>query len=97
VRPDGALLWEIPSLDESNPGRLDGRPFPIRRHGTPTGSQIAVQPEGSRTWRYRVQAPGRPPGGGIMTLAPDGASWSDVPLDGAGRPVAALAMRYVRR
>ncbi len=92
----GRLRWEIPSLKETSTGRLDGRPFPIDRPGASPGLTLSVRPEGPRVLRYRVAENGRPHGEGRMTLAANGRSWTNVPLD-HGRPVAQYAMVYVRK
>ncbi len=96
LTPDGRIRWEIPSLHEVNTGRLDGSPMPINRPGAPPGLTLSVWPEGPRVLRYKVALQGREKGQGRMTLADDGRSWSDVPLD-QGRPVEKLRMVYVRR
>lgn len=92
----GRLRWRIPSLGENNTGRLDGRPFPINRPGATKGLTLSVRAEGPRVLRYKVADNGRPHGEGRMTLAPDGRSWTDVPLD-HGRPVAQYTMVYRRQ
>ena len=93
--PDDTLLWEIPSLKEANIGRLDGTPMPINRPGGTPGMTISVQAETPRRWHYRVRLDGQYRGEGLMTLAADGRSWTDVPLDG-GQPVEKLLMVYVK-
>ena len=92
----GRLRWEIPSLKETNLGRLDGRPFPIDRPGVTPGLTLSVWPEGPRVLRYQVAEHGRPQGEGRMTPAADDRSWTDVPLD-HGRPVTQYTMVYVRK
>jgi len=95
VGPDDTLLWEIPSLKEANFGHLDGTPMPINRPGGAAGLTISVTPEAANIWHYQVRRNGEYQGEGRMTLAADGKSWTDVPLDG-GKPVPSLLMVYVR-
>ena len=95
VTPGGQIRWEIPSLQEVNTGKLDGSPMPIHRPGAPDGLTLSVWPEGPRVLRYRVALRGTERGEGRMTLAQDGRSWTDVPLD-HGKPVERLLMIYVR-
>ncbi len=92
----GRLRWQIPSLKENNIGRLDGRPFPINRAGAAKGLTLSVQAESPRVLRYKVADNNKPQGEGRMTLAADGRSWTDVPLD-HGRPVAQYTMVYIRK
>ncbi len=92
----GRLRWQIPSLKENNTGHLDGKPFPINRPGAARGLTLSVQAEGPRVLRYKVADNGKPQGEGRMTLAPNGRSWTDVPLD-HGRPVAQYTMVYRRK
>ena len=96
VTADGQIRWEIPSLHEVNIGRLDGSPMPINRPGAPDGLSLSVWPEGPRVLHYKVALRGTEQGQGRMTLAQDGNSWTDVPLD-HGKPVEKLLMVYVRR
>lgn len=108
AEPDGAapdykfsiagqtIVWEIPSLGEVNHGKLDGTPFPILRRGHQTGKMLSVRQAGPRTLRYTVLANGVPKGSGEMTLAANGRSWTDVPLNG-DVPVSRLTMVYVRQ
>jgi hypothetical protein len=95
VGPDDTLLWEIPSLKEANFGRLDGTPMTINRPGGAADMTISVKPEAPRVWHYQVRRNGEYRGEGRMTLAADGKSWTDVPLNG-GKPVESLLMVYVR-
>jgi hypothetical protein len=95
VTADGALRWEIPSLHEINVGRLDGSPMRINRPGAPAGETISVHAESPGVWTYKVELNGKDRGEGRMTLAADGKSWTDVPLDG-GKPVERLLMVYVK-
>ncbi len=92
----GRLRWQIPSLKENNTGRLDGKPFPINRPGAARGLTLSVRAEGPRVLRYMVADNGKPHGEGRMTLAANGRSWTDVPLD-HGRPVAQYTMVYRRK
>ena len=96
IDKDGRLRWQIPSLKENNTGRLDGKPFPINRPGAARGLTLSVRAEGPRVLRYTVADNGKPQGEGRMTLAADGRSWTDVPLD-HGRPVAQYTMVYRRK
>ena len=95
VSSTGGLRWEIPSLGEVVTGRLDGRPMAIHRSKPTPGLTIAVAAESPRVWRYSVAKDGKPQGEGRMTLAPDGRSWTDVPLY-QGKPVESLLMVYVK-
>ncbi len=95
VGPDETVKWEIPSLKEVNIGRLDGTPMAINRPGAAAGMTISVRAESPGMWLYQVRLNGQDRGEGRMTLAADGKSWTDVPLDG-GKPVESLLMVYVR-
>ena len=70
--------------------------MPIRRPGAPDGLSLSVWPEGPRVLRYKVALRGTEQGQGRMTLAEDGKSWTDVPLDHS-RPVDKLLMVYVKQ
>ena len=96
VSPGGDLTWEIPSLGEVVTGRLDGQRMAIRRSAPTPGLTLAVVEESPRVWRYSVAKDGKPQGEGRMTLATDGRSWTDVPLD-QGKPVQNLLMVYIKR
>jgi hypothetical protein len=98
ISSDGVIRWEIPSLREVNTGVLNGRPFAINRPGVTPGMTLRVRGEGPRVLRYTVAKDGQPVGAGLMTLADDGQSWTDVPLDlRDGTPLPAMTMVYVRR
>ena len=96
VLPGRRIRWEIPSLDEVNTGSTDGTPMPVRRPGAPPGLTLSVRDQGPHVLRYEVALDGKVRGGGVMTLAPDGRSWTDIPLV-EGKPAAGLTMVYVRQ
>lgn len=95
ITPDERLRWKIPSLKENNPGRLDGTPMRINRPVAPPGLTMGVWSTAPDVLRHKVALNGRARGEGRMTLAADGRSWTDVPLD-RGRPVKRLTMVYRR-
>lgn len=96
ITPDKRITWEIPSLHEVNVGRLDGTPMRINRPGVTPGLTLSVWPDGQRVLRYAVRRDGQDRGEGIMTLAPDGRDWTDMPLD-HGKPIKRLTMVYIKR
>jgi hypothetical protein len=95
ITPDERLRWKIPSLKENNPGRLDGTPMRINRPVAPLGLTMGVWSTAPDVLRHKVALNGRARGEGRTTLAADGRSWTDVPLD-RGRPVKRLTMVYRR-
>ena len=98
VPQDGGSVWEIPSLHEVNTGRLDGTPMPIVRPGGKPGLTLSVWQEAPRVLRYKVSLNGQDRGEGRMTLAADGSSWTDVPLDiRDGKPAENLLMVYKKK
>ncbi len=97
ISSDGGITWEIPSLHEVNNGLLNGKPFAINRPGGTPGMTLRVQAQGPRSLRYKVAKDGQVRGEGLMTLAEDGQSWTDVPLDiRDGKPATALTMVYLK-
>ncbi len=94
LSPDGAIRWEIPTLDEVVEGRADGQAMRIKRPGA-DDMTLAVSPEGPFTLRYTVTRGGQPFGEGRMTLVEYGQAWVDISQP-YGRPDLAHVVIYVR-
>ncbi len=96
VSPQGDLDWQIPAIGEIVNGHTDGKPMVISRLRPTPGLTLSVLATGPRTWRYTVEKYGAYQGGGLMTLAPDGKSWTDIPYD-HDTPHPELTMVYLKQ
>lgn len=74
---DGVLHYEIPDMQASVEGRLDGTDHVITGPRVPPGTTISWESVNPTTLKYAIKINGKPDSAGVQTIAPDGRSFTD--------------------
>ena len=74
----GVLHYEIPDMKVSVEGRLDGTDIALSGPTVPPGATISFKRLSPAKIRYTMKINGKTDNTGVQTIAPDGASFTDV-------------------